>query len=48
MLKLLFFAVTMSVDVRDTAVLLLPANVDIVCAVAACDGAAVQSRCRSY
>ena len=39
---LLFFAVTMSVDVRDNAVLFLPANVDIVCADAACDGADVQ------
>jgi hypothetical protein len=37
----------MYVDVRDNAVLLLPANVDIVCADAVCDGAAVQSRYRS-
>jgi hypothetical protein len=40
-----FFGVTMSVD---NAVSLLPVNVDIVFADAACDGAAVQSRCRSY
>jgi hypothetical protein len=43
----MFFAVTMYVVVRGNVVLLMPANVDIVFADAACVGAAVQFRCRS-